>query len=143
MKSNRLAGLLIGLGCLAVQGEALALSLDEALSRAGQAPDVVSRQADEAAATALAGAAGQLPDPRLILSVDDFMLEGDRQYRFDGSKRMLGLMQAIPAAAKRDAERRQMEAARENTARAREYTQLAARREVSLLWLKLYFLTRK
>jgi outer membrane protein TolC len=140
---TRLAALTVGLGYLLVQGKAMALSLDEALARAGQTPEVLSRQADEAAATALASAAGQLPDPRLTLSVDDFMLEGDQQYRLDGSKRMLGLMQAIPAAAKRDAERRQMAATRESSTRAREYAHLAAHREVSLLWLRLHYLARK
>ncbi|MDR1661531.1 MAG: TolC family protein [Azoarcus sp.] len=142
MNLNRMTGIVAGLICLA-QGEAAALSLDEALTRAARAPEVLSSLAGEAAAEELSKAAGQLPDPRLILSVDDFMLEGDERYRLGGSKRMAGVMQAIPAASRREAERRKAAAAREGGARAREYAQLAARREVSLLWLKLYFLTQK
>ncbi|MDR1462696.1 MAG: TolC family protein [Azoarcus sp.] len=142
MKPNRMAVLMSGLLCLA-QGEAAALSLDEALSRAARAPEVLSSLATEDATGELSKATGQLPDPRLVLSVDDFALEGDTRYRLDGSKRMIGVMQAIPAASKREAERQKAAAAREGSARTREYTQLAARREVSLLWLKLYFLTQK
>ncbi|MDR1062839.1 MAG: TolC family protein [Azoarcus sp.] len=142
MNPNCMAGLMAGLICLA-HGEATALSLDEALSRTAHAPEILSSLASEAAAEELSKAAGQLPDPRIVLSVDDFMLEGDMQYRFDGSKRMVGVMQAIPAASRRQAERQKAAAAYAGSARAREYTQLAARREVSLLWLKLYFLTQK
>ncbi|MDR2260939.1 MAG: TolC family protein, partial [Azoarcus sp.] len=142
MNPNLMAGLMVGLSCLA-QGEAAALSLDEALLRAARAPEVLSSRAGEAAEAEASKAAGRLPDPRLVLSIDDFMLEGDRQYRLNGSKRMAGVMQAIPAGSKRAAERQKAAASLEASARAREYAQLAARREVSLLWLKLYFLTQK
>jgi outer membrane protein TolC len=142
MNPNFMAGLMTGLLCLA-QGEAAALSLDEALSRVARAPEILSSRADEAAATELSKAAGQLPDPRLVLSVDDFMLEGERQHRFDASKRMIGIMQTVPAASRREAERRKAAASTEASMRVRETAQLAARREVSLLWLKLYFLARK
>lgn len=143
MNRNHMAGLAVGLACLLARGEALALSLDEALSRAARAPEVLSSAAGEAAAEESSKAAGQLPDPRLVLSVDDFMLEGDAQYRFNDSKRMLGVMQEFPAASKREAERQKAKAARAESARMREYAQLAARREVSLLWLELYFLAQK
>ncbi|MDR0736750.1 MAG: TolC family protein [Zoogloeaceae bacterium] len=142
MNLNRVAGLVASLICL-VQGEALALSLDEAQSRAARAPEVLSGLAEEAAAEEWSKAAGQLPDPRLVLSVDDYMLEGDERYRVSGSKRMIGLMQEFPAASKREAERQTANAAREGSVRMREYAQLAAQREVSLLWLQLYFLTQK
>ncbi|MDR2678602.1 MAG: TolC family protein, partial [Zoogloeaceae bacterium] len=142
MKLNCMAVFVTGLMCLA-QGEATALSFDEALSRAARAPEILSGLAGEEAALAAARAAGQLPDPRLLLSVDDFMLEGELRHRFNGSKRMIGLMQEIPASAKREAEREQAKAVLEASAREREYAQLAVRREVSLLWLKLYFLREK
>jgi hypothetical protein len=143
MNPNFMAGLMTGLLCLAAQGEAMALSLDEALSRTARAPEVLSSRAGELAAEELSKAAGQLPDPRLVLSVDDFMLEGGNQHRLDASKRMISIMQTIPAASRRKAERQKAAAAREGSARARETMQLAAHREVSLLWLKLYFLAQK
>jgi outer membrane protein TolC len=145
MNLNHLTSLILvaGLICFTQGGEALALSLDEALSRAAHAPEVRSGLAEEEAAKAFSKAAGQLPDPRLVLSVDDFMLEGEARSRFSESKRMIGLMQEFPAASRRKAERQQAEAAQESSARMREYAQLSVRREVSLLWLQLHFLTRK
>ncbi|MDR2364765.1 MAG: TolC family protein [Zoogloeaceae bacterium] len=142
MNLNYVVGLAAGLACFA-QEEALALSFDEAQSRAASAPEVLFGLANETAAAELSKAAGQLPDPRLVLSVDDLMREGDARYRLNDSKRMLGVMQEFPAASKREAERQKAAAARAESARMREYALLAARREVSLLWLELYFLTQK
>jgi outer membrane protein TolC len=137
-----MAVLWIGLFVL-VPGKALALSFDEALSRAERAPEILASLAEEEAAAELTKAAGQLPDPRLVLSVDDLMLEGEARYRFDASKRMIGVMQEVPAASRRAAERQMAAASREAAGRSREAVRLAARREISLLWLQLYFLTQR
>jgi outer membrane protein TolC len=143
MKQNRMPGYRrIGLFiALAFSGQTtLALTLDEALSRAEHAPEVLASKANEAALMELSKSAGQLPDPRFVVTVDDFMLEGAEKYR---STRMAGVMQEIPASSRRDAERRGADAVLREGERMREIARLAAAREVSLLWLKLYFLTRK
>ena len=142
MKWNRMpgyhsAGLFLA---LTFSGQTLALSLDEALLRAEHAPEVLASKANEAALMELSKSAGQLPDPRFVVTVDDFMLEGMDKYR---STRMAGVMQEIPASSRRDAERRGADAVLREGERMREIARLVAAREVSLLWLKLYFLTRK
>ncbi|MDR1889591.1 MAG: TolC family protein [Zoogloeaceae bacterium] len=124
-------------------GEARALSLEEALLRAEAAPEVVAARAGEAASQELLRAAGQLPDPRLVLSVDDLAIEGDARYRLRDSKRMVGLMQDIPAAKKREAGRRQAAAGLAADGRMRELVRLAARREAALAWIQIYFLAKK
>ena len=113
------------------------------MNRAEAAPEVVAARAGEAASQALLRSAGQLPDPRLVLSVDDLAIEGDTRYRLRDSKRMIGLMQDIPAAKKREAERQQAEAGLAADGRMREFTRLAARQEAALAWIQLYFLTQK
>ena len=142
MKWNRMpgyhsAGLFLA---LTFSGQTLALSLDEALLRAEHAPEVLASKANEAALMELSKSAGQLPDPRFVVTVDDFMLEWMDKYR---STRMAGVMQEIPASSRRDAERRGADAVLREGERMREIARLVAAREVSLLWLKLYFLTRK
>ena len=128
---------------LLADGDAWALGLEEALARADAAPEVVAARAGEAASQELLRAAGQLPDPRLVLTVDDLAIEGDSRYRVREAKRMVGLMQDFPAAKKRKAERQQAEAGLLADGRMREYVRLAARREAALAWIQLYFLTQK
>jgi outer membrane protein TolC len=139
MRSWKLLWLMLGGWCSA----ASALTLDEALQRAGQAPDIVASSADNAALAAMRIAAGRLPDPRLQFSLDDFPTEGEGRYRLSDAKRMVSLMQEIPAAAKRDAQIRQAEAAMEASGREREFVSLAVRREATLAWVRLYFLEQK
>ncbi|MDR1350162.1 MAG: TolC family protein [Zoogloeaceae bacterium] len=124
-------------------GDAWALPLEEVLARADAAPEVAAARAGEAASQEWLRAAGQLPDPRLVLSVDDFAIEGDTRYRLRDSKRMVGLMQDIPAAKKREAERQQAKAGLLADGRMREFVRLAARREAVLAWIQLYFLAQK
>lgn len=124
-------------------GDVRALSLEEALARADAAPEVAAARAGEAASAEWLRAAGQLPDPRLVLSVDDMAIEGDTRYRLRDAKRMVGLMQDFPAAKKREAERQQAEAGLAADGRMREFVRQTARREAALAWIQLYFLTQK
>jgi outer membrane protein TolC len=133
----------MSLASLLACGEAWALGLEEVLARADAAPEVVAARAGEAASAELLRAAGQLPDPRLVLSVDDLAIEGDTRYRLRDSKRVVGLMQDIPAAKKREAERQQAEAGLLADGRMHEFVRLAARREAALAWIQLYFLAQK
>jgi outer membrane protein TolC len=139
MKALQWAVLCTGFLC----GQAWALSLDEALQRAGNAPEVAASRAGAAASAEALKAAGQLPDPRIVLTLDEFSLEGDSRYHLGDSKRMLGLMQSIPPASRREAQRRQAEAMLEADGRMHAFTRLTARQEASLAWIQLYFLTKK
>lgn len=139
MRSWKLLWLVLGGWC----GGAAALTFDEALQRAGQAPDIVAGSAERAALAEVRVAAGRLPDPRLQLALDDFSTDGEGRYRLSDAKRMVSLMQEIPAAAKRDAQIRQAEAALDASGREQEFVRLAIRRETSLAWVRLYFLGQK
>jgi outer membrane protein TolC len=139
MKGLQWAVLCTGFLC----GQAWALSLDEALLRAGNAPEVAASRAGVAASAETLKAAGQLPDPRIVLTLDELSLEGDSRYHLGDSKRMIGLMQSIPPASRREAQRRQAEAMLEADGRMHEFTRLTARQEASLAWIQLYFLTKK
>jgi outer membrane protein TolC len=139
MKALQWAMLCTGFLC----GQVWALSLDEALLRAGNAPEVAASRAGAAASAEARKAAGQLPDPRVVLTLDDFSLEGDSRYHLSDSKRMLGLMQSIPPASRREAQRQQAQAMVEADERMHEFTRLAARQEASLAWIQLYFLAQK
>ncbi|MDR3352107.1 MAG: TolC family protein [Zoogloeaceae bacterium] len=133
---------LVACGCF-LGSAAWALSLEEALLRAGEAPDTRALAAEAEASGARLVAAGRLPDPRLVLGVEDFMLEGDARYRVRDSSRMISVMQEIPSSSRRAAQRQQARAALEETRRAHALSRLAARREASLAWIRLYFLEQK
>jgi outer membrane protein TolC len=129
--------------CVCLGGELWALSLEEALLRADRAPDVRAFAADVEISEARLVSAGRLPDPRLALTLEDFMLEGETRYRPGNAKRMIGLMQEIPAASRRAAERQKARAAVEEKRRGGAFASLAARREAALAWLRLHFLEQK
>ncbi|MDR3322636.1 MAG: TolC family protein [Zoogloeaceae bacterium] len=133
----------LGLLIYSLAPPAQALSLEDALLRAGQSPEVRASVADAAAATAEKTAAGRLPDPRLTLSLEDLTLEGEARYRTGQAKQMVSLMQEIPATARREAERKQATAEVEASGQMRDFILLAARREAGLAWLQLYFLQKK
>lgn len=84
------------------------LGLDDALARATQAAPVLrSRDAALVAARETAAQAAELPDPQLIVGIDDLPVAASA---FDGGQgdmtvRKVGLMQAFPAPAKRRARR--------------------------------------
>lgn len=81
------------------------LTLDAAIDRASQdAPQVASAKAAlEGAQSSLIGA-GRLPDPEAIIGVDNLPLNGAEQFSLTRdfmTMRRVGLMQTVPAGAKR------------------------------------------
>lgn len=119
------------------------LSLDEALQLAvADSPRLIAQAKAAEAARAVVGPAGQLPDPKLILAVDNLPVDGaDRGSltRDFMTQRRVGFMQDFPRAAKRrlQEERAQAEAGREEAALSA--ASVSVRQEVAAAWLDAWF----
>lgn len=115
------------------------LTLDAALSLAERnAPSLAAQNARIDAARAAAIPAGELPDPKLILALDNVPISGpDRlSLRRDFmTMQRVGLMQEVPNRAKRRARVDQAEAAIARTEIERTTELLNIRRETALAWI--------
>lgn len=120
-----------------------ALSLAEAL-RIGEkiSPRLAAQGAALAAAKELVPRAGELPDPKLRIGIDNLPVSGTDRFRYDADSmtmRRIGLMQEFP-----NGEKRQLRGQRAARERDVEAANLAAQRaivqrEVAAAWLELYF----
>ena len=94
-----------GLVVLTAQASEGALTLDAAIERAlRDAPQVLSAQASLESAQDLRTSAGRLPDPELVVGVDNLPVTGPDQYSLTRdfmTMSKVGVMQEIPAGAKR------------------------------------------
>src|SRR5881628_1885925 len=105
-------------------------------------PRLAAQGAALAAATELVPRAGELPDPKLRIGVDNLPVNGADRFRYDAdfmTMRKIGLMQDFP-----NAEKRKLRGERAALERDVESANLAAqraglRREIALAWLELYF----
>ncbi|MFP7721386.1 TolC family protein [Lysobacter sp. A3-1-A15] len=83
------------------------LSFEEAVALAGRsAPVLDARSSDVTAAQAEATRAAALPDPQLIVGIENLPVSGSGAFRPDGNDmtmKKIGLMQEFPARAKRQA----------------------------------------
>ncbi|KAA0695275.1 TolC family protein [Halopseudomonas laoshanensis] len=99
------AALLFGL--VATPGLSAALTLAEAIDLAErQAPSLGARSANLQAAQDSVTPAGELPDPRLKLGVQNLPIEGESRLRLGAeamTMQMVGVMQEVPNRAKRRA----------------------------------------
>ena len=81
------------------------LTLDAAIERAlREAPQVVAAQSSLEGAQAFLPSAGRLPDPELIVGVDNLPINGADQFSLTRdfmTMRKVGVMQTVPAGAKR------------------------------------------
>jgi len=95
-------GWLVVLGAPAADG---ALTLDAAIERAlRDAPQVLSAQASLDSAQELRASAGRLPDPELVVGIDNLPVAGPDAYSLTRdfmTMSKVGVMQEIPAGAKR------------------------------------------
>jgi cobalt-zinc-cadmium efflux system outer membrane protein len=87
--------------------QAHALTLDQALTEAGrQAPSLAAQVADRQAARSAAIPAGELPDPRVTLGLQNLPIQGDAAWDVNAERmtmQRIGLMQEVPSRAKREA----------------------------------------
>jgi outer membrane protein TolC len=116
-----------------------ALTFDEALRLAqAQAPQLKARAENVAAARSSAVPAGELPDPKLALGVDNLPINGPDRYSLTRdfmTMRRIGVMQEFPNASKREA---RIAAAQGRVAVAEAQTgitRLAVLRETAVAWI--------
>lgn len=116
-----------------------ALTFDEALRLAQtKAPQLKAREAAVAAAQSNAVPAGELPDPKLVLGVDNLPVNGPDAYSVSRdfmTMRRIGVMQEFPNGAKREA---RVAVARDKVAVAEaqtRITRLTVLRETAIAWI--------
>jgi outer membrane protein TolC len=94
---------------LFANGEEQQLTLDAAVDLAlTRAPQIAARQAATESAQSLAISAGRLPDPQVILGIQNVPVEGPNAYSTTGdfmTMSQIGFMQSFPARAQRNSER--------------------------------------
>jgi len=141
-----LAGFCTGLALAATLSYAAdvgPLSLAEALKIGERdSPRLAAQGAALAAAKELVPRAGELPDPKLRIGIDNLPVSGADRFRYDADSmtmRRIGLMQEFP-----NGEKRQLRGQRAARERDVEAANLAAQRtsvqrEVATAWLELYF----
>lgn len=132
---------------LALPGLATALTLDEALRLAErEAPSLSAQAANRDAAVQAAIPAGELPDPKLLLGIQNFPIEGDARgslTRDFMTMQMVGVMQEVP---NRDKRRARVEAARAGIDSAdalARVERLKVRRETALAWIGSFAIEQK
>lgn len=128
--------------CVVASAESLPLTLDEAITHAAQiSPDIAARTAAREAAMAMIGPAGQLPDPELIVGVDNLPITGPTAGSFTRdfmTMRKIGVMQAFPRQEKRDL-RAERASDAERVAYAQEQlTALDVKKQTAQAWIATY-----
>ena len=87
-------------------------------------------------------AAAALPDPRLVVGVDNLPVEGPDRYSFSrdpGTMQRLGVMQEVPNRAKRDARLQLAQARTERDRLQLAAAELVVRREALRAWVAVYY----
>ena len=139
MPWHRLLLLLLGAIALSVRADE-PLSLEAAVERALEiAPQVGVRSANFDAMQALAVSAGRLPDPELVVGIDNLPVTGSDAYSTTHdfmTMRKVGVMQEFPAASKRRLQR-ELAGAEVGVAEAQLVeARLAIAREVAQAWIR-------
>ena len=116
-----------------------ALTLDEALRQAEhEAPSLAAQAAQVEASRNSAIPAGALPDPKLLLGLQNVPIEGDNRARLDRepmTMQMVGVMQEVPNRAKRRARVEVAEAGVERATLEQRVERLKVRRQTALAWI--------
>jgi outer membrane protein, heavy metal efflux system len=117
----------------------LALTLEQALLLAGrEAPNLMARAAEPEAARQAAVPAGELPDPKLLLGLQNLPVEGQERWRLDAepmTMRMLGVMQEVPNRAKRSARVELARAGIDSAAAQEQVERLQVQRQTAQAWI--------
>lgn len=128
-------------------GHAAPLTFQAALTAAEHnAPQLKAQNAALAAAEALTVPAGALPDPKLVVGVDNLPVSGSDRWRLNRdfmTMQKVGVMQDVPNADKRQARIALAQAAVAKTEAERRIALLAIRRETAQAWIARYYLERK
>ena len=132
---------------LALPSFAGALTLDEALRLAeNNAPSLTAQDAKIQAASSAAIPAGELPDPKLLLGVQNYPVGGPDRWSIDQdfmTMQMVGVRQEMPNGDKRKARIEVASAAVDRAAAERRVERLNVRQSTALAWINSYSVERK
>ena len=132
---------------LALPSLAAALTLDEALQLAeNNAPSLTAQDAKIQAASSAAIPAGELPDPKLLVGIQNYPIGGPDRWSIDQdfmTMQMVGVSQEMPNSAKRKARIEVADAAIERAAAERQVERLKVRQATALAWISSYSVERK
>lgn len=136
---------LVAPAALASPPSAEAVSLADAIAMAvHESPMLIAREASGEAAREELARAGELPDPRLSFGIQNLPIAGSDAFSLTDDRmtmRRVGLSQALPSSAKRQA-RRQVAQAQVAEAVALEVTaELDVRRATAQAWIELWAAT--
>lgn len=129
---------------LAAQAQPLTFERAQALAEQS-APENLARQAQLAAAQQAVEPADALPDPKLILGVDNLPIEGPDRYTLNRdfmTMRRIGLMQEVPNGDKRVARRQLADASVLRAEAEQRAMQLEVKRQTAASWLEVYYAER-
>jgi outer membrane protein, heavy metal efflux system len=129
---------------LAAQAQPLTFERAQALAEQS-APENLARQAQVASAQQAVEPADALPDPKLILGIDNLPVEGPDRYTLNRdfmTMRRIGLMQEVPNGDKRLARRQLAEASVVRAEAEQRAMQLEIRRQTAASWLDVYYAER-
>jgi outer membrane protein, heavy metal efflux system len=140
------SGVLVCALALALPARAQVLTLDEAMRLAeAQSPRLAAQRHALSAAEEQTIRAGELPDPRLRVGIENLPVTGADRFRYDRDSmtmRAIGLMQEFPSSDKRSARSGRASRARD-VERSMLFSQRALlQRDVAVAWLELQFAER-
>jgi outer membrane protein TolC len=128
------------------RGQTAPLSLEAALATAErESPRLAARRSAIAAAGDRADRAGELPDPKLRLGIDNLPVSGAEAWQWNTdfmTMRRIGVVQDVPNGDKRKARESRGAAEREVEQAALAATRLALRRETATAWFDLAYAER-
>lgn len=132
---------------LALPSLAAPLTLDEALRLAeNNAPSLTAQAAKLQAASSAAIPAGELPDPKLKLGVQNYPIGGPERWSINQDSmtmQMVGVMQEVPNRDKRKARIEVADAAVDRAAAEGRVERLNVRQATALAWISSYSVERK
>ena len=120
------------------------LSFNDALARASDGPRIEAGRASVRAAELAIGPAGQLPDPELVLGLENVPLSGVDRYRLDRDEmtmQRIGVMQEMPSGLGPRRSMAEAEAGRAGAGLA--IAELEARLGAAQAWINLYYVERR
>ena len=143
--SGVLAAVLWVSSFLTAQAEPLTFARAQALVER-TAPENLARQAQVESAQQAVLPSDALPDPKLILGVDNLPIEGPDRYSLNRdfmTMRRIGLMQEVPNSHKRQARRQLAEATVTRAEAEQRAMVLETKRQTALSWLDVYYAERR
>jgi outer membrane protein TolC len=135
-------------GALALAAPALGqvLTLEEALKISeAQSPRLAAQRSAVVATSEQIGRAGQLPDPKLRLGIENLPVSGPDRFRYDSDSmtmRAVGVVQEFPNSAKREARNLRAERQRDLETAGLRAQRATLARDVAAAWLDVHYAER-